>query len=131
MSSKFFKKKLGMETMNEKKGKGVVRGEIEEEAINQSRPPALSTMKLVLLASSERKKTVSKRVDTGNLRRHRGNKKQKVDPLATSTPLVVVLDHPAPVAKFRAGTSPTLPGTNRSKPFDSDLMTLLKSEGLA
>lgn len=88
-------------------------------------------MKLLLLASSERKKTMSKRVDMGNLPSHRGNKKQKVDPLATSTPLVVVLDHPTPVAKSRAGTSPTLPSANPLKPFNSGPMNLLKSEGLA
>ena len=77
--------------MKEDKGKGVAGDEIEEEAITQSRPPTSSTVKLVLLASSKRKKIVSKRVDTGNLPSHRGNKKQKVDPLMTFSQPVMVL----------------------------------------
>jgi len=56
--------------MKENKGKGVAGDEIEEEAITQSHLPTSSTMKLVLLASSKRKKIVSKRVDTGNLPSH-------------------------------------------------------------
>jgi len=95
--------------MKENKGKGVAGNEIEEEAINQSHSPASSIVKLVPLASSERKKIVSKRVDIGNLPSHQRNKKQKVDPLMTSTPLVVVLDHLALVAKPKASTSPSRP----------------------
>ena len=117
--------------MKEDKGKGVAGDEIEEEAITQSRPPTSSTVKLVLLASSKRKKIVSKRVDTGNLPSHRGNKKQKVDPLMTSSQPVMVLDHPAPVAKPKASTSLTRPGVNMSKSSDSGPMSLLENEGLA
>nr|POE68562.1 hypothetical protein CFP56_45496 [Quercus suber] len=70
--------------------------------------------KLILHASLEMKKTVSKRMDTRNIPSRQGNKKQKVNPLTTSTP-VVVLDHLAPTTKSRAGTSPTRLGVNTSK----------------
>lgn len=102
--------------MKENKGKDVAGDEVKEEAIDQSRPPALSTVKLIPLASSERRKTVSKRLDMGNLPSRRGNKKQKVDPLTMSIPYVVVLDYIALVAKSRADTSPTHLDANPSKP---------------
>ena len=89
-----------MATIKENKGKCVVGNEIKEEAINQSYPLTSSTMKLVPLVLSEWK-NVSKRVDTGNLLSRQRNKKQKVDPLMTSTPPVMVLDHPTPVAKLK------------------------------
>ena len=116
--------------MKENKGKGIARDEIKEKAINQSRPPISSTMKVFPRASSERKKTVSKRADTGNLPSCRGNKKQKVNPSTKSNP-IVVLDHPTPMTKSRAGTSPSRLGVNLSKPFNAAPMTLLESEDLA
>ena len=87
-------------------------------------------MKVVPHASLERKKTVFKRVDTRNLPTRRGNKKQKVDPSTKSTP-VMVLDHPTPTTKSRAGTSPTHPSVNISKPSNAAPMTYLESEDLA
>ena len=51
--------------MKENKGKGVAGDEIEEEAINHSRPLVSPTIKVVPHASSKQKKTMSKsRVDT-------------------------------------------------------------------
>ena len=113
--------------MKENKGKGIARDEIEEEAINQSRPPVLSTVKVILHASSEQKKMVSKRADTGKLPSRRGNKKQKVNPSTKSTP-VMFLDHPAPMTKSRVGTYPSHLGVNVSKPSNATPMTLLESE---
>ena len=115
--------------MKENKGKGVVRDEIEEEVINQSHPLVSPMVKVVPHALSEQKKMVPKRVDTGSLPSHRGNKKQKVDPLKF-TP-IVVLDHLAPTTKSRVGTSPARPGINTSKPSNASPMTLLESEDLA
>ena len=89
--------------MKENKGKGVAGDKIEVE-VNQSHPPVSSIVKVVPHASLVRKKTVSYRVDTGNLPSRRGNKKQKVDPSTKSSP-VVGLDHPAPTTKSRADTS--------------------------
>ena len=70
-------------------------------------------------------------MDTGNLPSHRGNKKHKVDPSMMSIPFVVVLDHPAPAAKSKDGTSPTRLSVNTSKPSNTSPMTLLESEDLA
>jgi len=86
--------------MKENKGKGVAGDKIEE-GVNQSCPLVSSTVKVFPHALSEQKKTVSKRVDTGNLLSCQGNKKQKVDLSTKSTP-VVVLDHPTPTTKSRA-----------------------------
>ena len=55
-----------MAIMKEKTGKGVAGDKIKEKTINQSRPLALSTAKLIPHALLVRKKTVSKRVDTRN-----------------------------------------------------------------
>ena len=114
--------------MKENKGKGVVGDKIKEEVI-QSCPSVSSTMKVVPHASSERKKMVSKRMDTGNLPSRRGNKKQKVD-LPTKSIAVVVLNYLAPTTKSRADTSSTRPGVNASKPSRIAPMTFLESEDL-
>ena len=119
-----------MATIKENKGKGVVGNKIKEEAINQSYPLTSSIVKLVPLVLSEWK-NVSKRVDTGNLLSCQRNKKQKVDPLMTSTPPVMVLDHPTPVAKPKAYISPSRPRVNTSKSSESVPMTFLENEGLA
>lgn len=64
---------IEMATMKENKGKGIVGDEVahsRDEAIDQTRPLISSTVKLIPLTSSEKRKTVSKRLDTGNLSSH-------------------------------------------------------------
>lgn len=128
-----------MTTMKESKGKGIVSDEVahsRDEAIDQTRPPISSTMKLIPLTSLEKRKTMSKRLDTGNLSSHQGNKKQKVDSSTPSITPVVVLDLLVPMAKSRADTFLMRLDVDQSKPSplgppNSGPMTLLRSEGLA
>ena len=90
----------------------------------------MSTIKLVPLALLKRKKTISKKVDTGSLPSCQGNKKQKVDHLTMSISPVMILDHPTPMAKSRASTTLAHPGVNTSKPTNASPMTLLESKDL-
>ena len=125
--------------MKENKGKGVAGDKVvqfEDEAINQTYPPSTSTMKLILPTSSEKRKIVSKRLDTSNLPNSQGNKKLKVDSSMLFIIPVMVLDHAALVAKPKVDISLTHPNVDSSKPPpvdppDSGPMILLRSEGLA
>ena len=100
----------------------------------------LATLKLVPPASLEKRKTVSKKLDIGNLPSHRGNKKQKVDSSTPSAIPIVVLDPAAPIAKSmvpkidaslpRLDAKPSNPSFKAPLSNDSPL-TLLRSENLA
>ena len=64
--------------MKENKGKGIAGDESVQpktKAPAQTYLLASSTLKLVPLASSKKRKTVSKKLDTGNLPSRQGNKK--------------------------------------------------------
>ena len=128
--------------MKENKGKGIAGDESVQpgtKALAQTHPSSLSTLKLVLLVSSEKRKTMSKKLDTGNLPSCRGNKKQKVDSSTSSITPVMLLD----LANLAANPTiskveDSLPhlGANPSKPsptgpLNSGLITLLRSKGLA
>ena len=127
-----------MATMKENKVKGIAGDEVVQsgdEALNQTHPPTSSTVKLIPPTSSEKRKTVSKRLDTSNLPNCRGNKKLKVDSSTPSTVLVMVLNHATPVAKPKVDAFLTRLDIDPSKPPpigppDSGLMTFLRSEGL-
>ena len=59
-----------MATMKENKGKSIAGDESVQpktKAPTQTHPLASSTLKLVPLASSEKRKTMFKKLDTGNL----------------------------------------------------------------
>ena len=59
-----------MSTMKENKGKNIAGDESVQpktKAPTQTDPLASSTLKLVPLASSEKRKTMFKKLDTGNL----------------------------------------------------------------
>ena len=67
-----------MSTMNENKGKDIAGDEIVQPrnaAPTQTRPPASSTLKLIPPTSSKKRKTMSKKLDMGNLPSRQGNKK--------------------------------------------------------
>ncbi|KAL0015451.1 hypothetical protein SO802_002520 [Lithocarpus litseifolius] len=127
-----------MATMKENKGKGVVANEVTQfgdKDIAQTRPPISSIAKFVLSTSLEKRKMVSKSLDTSNLPNRQGNKKQKVDSSTPSTIHVMALDHAALGAKPKVNASLTCPDVDPSKPspvgpLDSGPMTFLKSEGL-
>ncbi|XP_030939137.1 uncharacterized protein LOC115963993 isoform X2 [Quercus lobata] len=100
----------------------------------------LATLKLVPPASLEKRKTVSKKLDIGNLPSRQGNKKQKVDSSMPSTTLVVVLNPAAPIAKSmvpKIDASLTHPDAKPSNPSlkaplsDDGPLTVLRSENLA
>ena len=108
-----------MATIKENKGKGVVGDEVAQsidEAIEQTCPPTSSIIKLIPLTSPEKRKMVSKRLDTGNLPSRRGNKKLKVNSSTSFVTIVVVLDHAAPVAKPKVDTSHSHSDIDPSKP---------------
>lgn len=98
--------------MKVNKGKGLATVDevihYGDEVLIQNRLPAPSTLKLAPLASSEKRKTLSKKLDTGNLPSCRGNKKKNVDSLTPSTTPIVVLNPATPTAK------PVVPKVNAS-----------------
>ena len=129
-----------MATMNENKGKDIAGDEIVQPrnaAPTQTRPPASSTLKLIPPTSSKKRKTMSKKLDMGNLPSRKGNKKQKVDSSMLPTTLVMVLDLAASMAKTTTSkVEDSLPcsGADLSDPvgpLNSGPMTLPRSEGLA
>ena len=127
--------------MKENKGKGIAGDESVQpktKAPAQTCLFASSTLKLVPLASSKKRKTVSKKLDIGNLPSSQGNKKQKVDFSTPFTTPIVVLDLAASVAKptiSKGKGSLSHPDVDSAKPSptrppDSGPMTFLRSEGL-
>ena len=80
-----------MEIMKENKGKGIASGDeaiqTEGDVLTQSHPPAL-----------EKKKTISRMLDTGHLPSYQGNKKPKLGSLTPSKSLVIDIDPSVPPA---------------------------------
>ena len=94
--------------------------------------------------SSEKRKTMSKKVVTGNLPNHWGNKRPKIDSSTSSKTLVIVLDPTTPLAAsvqppvaFKVNTPLPRPdiepssSSPKAPPPEDGLMTLLRSENLA
>ena len=64
--------------MKENKRKGIVGDEVfqpGDEFLAQTHPHVSFMLKIIPLVSLEKRKTVSKKLDTVNLPNHRGNKK--------------------------------------------------------
>lgn len=109
----------------------------------QTHPLTPSVLKLAPPAPLEKRKTMSKKLDTSKLPSHRGNKRLKVDSLTPSTTPVVVLDPTAPtasaqplvVSKVDACLPPFVAKPSNSSPKaphpEDSPMTLLRSENLA
>ena len=117
--------------MKENKGKGLASDEavhLEKDVLTQCH-----------LAALEKRKTISRTLDTGSHLNYRGNKKPKHGSFTLSNPLVVETNPsiPSTASNQPLTTKNALPNASSSlKPFDtaplkSCPLTLLRSEGLA
>ncbi|KAL0008252.1 hypothetical protein SO802_009754 [Lithocarpus litseifolius] len=120
----------GKATMKENKGKGHVSG---DEAIQTE------ALKPILPVSSEKRKKISKTLDTGNLPSCQGKKKPKLGSFTPSKPPIVKTNpFVPPAASNQLSTANTpLPDASPSlnlsaaAPLESRPLTFLRSEGLA
>ena len=135
--------------MKENKGKGLTIGDevvqTRDDVPIQTHPHVLSALKLAPPISLEKRKTMSKKLDMGNLPSRQGNKRSRVDSsMPSKTPAVVVLNPTTPLTTTvqppvasKADTPLPCPdvvlsnSSPKANPPEDGPMTLLRSENLA